>query len=134
LNPRGRGVNGDCENAVRLPVVTETGAYVAPGGTVATRDVVPADITTAPTPPNRTMFDEGVALNPEPEIVTEIPGMPDEGEIDVMTGTPAHTGTMTNIMNATILFGINNPLNKSPPSHPLLRNARGGLTKNLHTT
>ena len=107
--PAGRGVNGNREEPVRLPVVTEIGAYVAPGGTVTTREFVPADVTAAPAPPNRTMFDAGVALNPEPESVTEIPGIPDEGENDVITGTSPHAGAVRNMVNATKIFRIYHP-------------------------
>jgi hypothetical protein len=55
------------------------------------------------------MFDEGVALNPEPKSVTEIPETPDDGETDEITGTSPHAGAVTNMMNATIVFRMNQP-------------------------
>jgi hypothetical protein len=58
------------------------------------REVALAAFTSAATPPNRTIFSDGVALNPEPEIRTELPGTPVEGETDVMSGIPPHAGAV----------------------------------------
>jgi len=122
----GRGVNDTHEEAVRPPVVTVIGAYVAPRGAVTMRDVSLANVTAATTPPNRTTFDETVPLNPEPEIVIVLPGTPDNGEIDVITGTPPQTRTARNRVVATTIVRMCSLLAYLSGAGPSEQNNLGG--------
>ena len=62
--------------AVLLPTVTDTRPVVAPAGTDTVRLEVVADVTAAVTPLNLTKLLAGVALKPEPSIVTLDPTGP----------------------------------------------------------
>ena len=68
------------------PAVTSTamGPVVAPAGTTATSCVDVAELTCAETPLNRTVFSDGTALNPVPEIVTLVATGPLAGVNAVM--------------------------------------------------
>jgi hypothetical protein len=54
---------------------TDTCEYVAPNGTVTIKEVVLALVTVAFVAPKCTMLFAAVLLNPEPEIVTDEPGI-----------------------------------------------------------
>jgi hypothetical protein len=55
---------------------TPMGPVVAPAGTMATIDVVVAELTAAERPLNVTVFPPGVEEKPVPKIVTCVPGRP----------------------------------------------------------
>lgn len=78
--------NGTLEIAVRPPVVTLTGEYVAPVGTVTLSESVEAALTVALVAPKYTTLLEGVELKFDPEMVTELPIGPVPGLIAVMVG------------------------------------------------
>jgi hypothetical protein len=71
------------EPLVTVPfvLVTVTEPVVAPAGTVTFNSVVVPEITVAAVPLKRTVFWLGVAMKPEPRIVTVEPTAPLTGEI-----------------------------------------------------
>ena len=62
------------------PTETSIDPVIAPSGTITNNSVAVAELTVATASPNRTIFSDGVALNPRPEIVTVEPLMPSLGE------------------------------------------------------
>jgi hypothetical protein len=62
------------------------GPGVAPTGTVAIRVPVVAEVTVPFTAPKNTWLAEGVALNPLPCMVTEVPGTAERGENPCIKG------------------------------------------------
>jgi hypothetical protein len=66
--------------AVLPATVTATFPVVAPPGTVTVSDVADAATTAAAVPLNATASSDAVALNPDPVIVTVVPGSPIPGE------------------------------------------------------
>src|SRR5574337_1960487 len=69
--------------------VTLIGPVVAPAGTVVTICVAVAETTEAATPLKVTVFWLAVALNPVPEIVTEVPAAPHFGVKSMMETSDA---------------------------------------------
>ena len=78
---KGATVNGSLLVADPPGAVTLTGPVVAPAGAVATSRVVVAEVTVAVVPLNLTTLLAAVALNPVPEMVTEVPAGPRRGEM-----------------------------------------------------
>jgi len=63
-----------------------TGPVLAPAGITTVIEVSLHFLGVATAPLNVTEADAGLAPNPEPTIVTTLPGAPESGEITVMAG------------------------------------------------
>ena len=80
------------------------GPVLAPSGTVATIcESLQLVIVVAVAPLNETVLVPCVAPNPEPEIVTDVPGAPDIGEIPVTTGLGSEAPGVTDTLSKVAL-------------------------------
>ena len=68
---------------------TDIGSYVDPSGTITVRLVGLAAVTVAIVAPKNTILPAGVAPNPVPVIVTDVPAIPVAGLNEVITGGKA---------------------------------------------
>jgi hypothetical protein len=94
--------NGELEIAVSPPVVTLTGEYVAPVGTVTVNEFDDAPVTVAFTAPKYTTLFVGMVLKFDPETVTELPIVPLPGLIVVITGDWEKARPARTMLNVTI--------------------------------
>ena len=80
------------------PTVTTrlTGPLCA-SGTIITRVVGVAEFTVAASPPNSTVLLASIPSNPTPKIVTVVPGIEEEGDIDVIIGWAERAGIKKNV-------------------------------------